>query len=521
MVRLVVWAFCLASLYSSIGCFSQVSATTYNLTPASPWVSILNNSSYLSPGDELVFSAGTYYTTTRLSIGYHGTQENPITIRAADGAEVILKRNAAQNVINIEGARYLKLQGLEITGGSAGIRIGGGGGSPAKFITLDGNHIHHTAEAAVTANFYGQSYEGMHFLNNEIDHTSGTGEGFYLGCNNNGCQFFDGIIERNYIHHLDGPGVSQGDGIEIKDGSYNNMIRDNVIHDTNYPGILVYGVEEQGARNIIERNTIWNSGDHAIQAAADAIIRNNLIFSSTFDGIHSHNHQGAIPGNLTIENNTIRTGRYAIDIGYPTGGVYSGAIEIANNALYPIGTYAIDTSIQANLTVSSNVGTGFATAGLPVSAFDNSGNLNTDFVDFQNRNAFPAVGSKLIGSGNPSLQPADDYNTTSRSDTADVGAYVFAANGNPGWQVGPGFKQFPPEEILGDYDSDGDVDGIDFLVWQQGGSPNGATSGDLMLWQGNFGTAQANGAVANVPETVGLVPLLAGFVAMLMRCFIP
>jgi hypothetical protein len=39
----------------------------------------------------------------------------------------------------------------------------------------------------------------------------------------------------------------------------------------------------------------------------------------------------------------------------------------------------------------------------------------------------------------------------------------------------------------GDFDDDGDVDGNDFLLWQRGGSPNGATSGDLALWEDNYG----------------------------------
>jgi hypothetical protein len=141
--------------------------------------------------------------------------------------------------------------------------------------------------------------------------------------------------------------------------------------------------------------------------------------------------------------------------------------------------------------------------------------LNADFVDFMNRNAFPAVGSKLIGSGNPNLQPADDFNTIPRSGSADVGGYVFDANGNPGWQVGPGFKQFPPQGLPGDYDSDDDVDGNDFLVWQRGGSPNGASSGDLTLWRENFGNSDALVAVANVPEPSGLALLLTGLLAMI------
>ena len=57
----------------------------------------------------------------------------------------------------------------------------------------------------------------------------------------------------------------------------------------------------------------------------------------------------------------------------------------------------------------------------------------------------------------------------------------------------------------GDFDEDGDIDGNDFLVWQRGGSPNGATAGDLNEWETNYGPA-AVAVSTSVPEpTTGLL----------------
>ncbi len=483
-------------------------AATFELTPADNWFDYLTNPALLAPGDEVVLAPGTYSTSARISIPHRGTAGAPITIRAADGAQAIITRpNANQNTLNLEGAQYLTLQGLEVTGGSIGIRIDQKIEDdvlyPAKFITLDGNRIHHTGDAAVTANFNGRTYEGLHFLRNEIHDTSGAGEGFYLGCNNNACQMFDSVIEQNYIHHLDGPGVSQGDGIEIKDGSYNNVVRDNVIHDTNYPGILVYGVEEQGARNIIEGNVIWNSGDHAIQAAADAVVRNNLIFSSSLDGIHSQNHQGAVPGNLTIVNNTIRTSGNAIDVGSPAGDSLSGPVVIANNALYPVSGSALDLADVGGYTIASNIGSGSSNLSLTTGEFDSTGSASTDFVNLTGDNAYPKVGSALIGAGDATYQPAADFNGTPRSGTADVGAYVYNSSGNPGWAVQMAFKQFIAPN--GDFNNDGKVDGKDFLQWQRGASPVALSSTDLAAWKANFGAPLA--AIRAVPEPSTLLQI--------------
>jgi len=60
----------------------------------------------------------------------------------------------------------------------------------------------------------------------------------------------------------------------------------------------------------------------------------------------------------------------------------------------------------------------------------------------------------------------------------------------------------------GDFDDDGDIDGNDFLVWQRGGSPNGAIVGDLNEWETNFGTTSGAG-LASVPEpSTGLLFLM-------------
>ena len=52
----------------------------------------------------------------------------------------------------------------------------------------------------------------------------------------------------------------------------------------------------------------------------------------------------------------------------------------------------------------------------------------------------------------------------------------------------------------GDFDSDGDVDGRDFLIWQRGGSPNPMSPADLALWRGNFGLGSTVAAGASIPE---------------------
>ncbi len=494
---------------------------TLHLSPTGNWFNWLNNSN-LSPGMEVVLSEGVYSHSSRLSFRSRGTAENPITIRAAAGANVILTRpSASQNVIDIEGAQYVTFRGIDIVGGSAGVRIQGKSVGQVKYhptaLTFEDMVVRNTAVGGFTANDPGWTYDNLIFRRNEVRSVGGFA-GLYLGCNNGSggstaCVFKNGLVERNYVHDLGG-GV--GDGIQIKDGSYNNIIRDNVVVNSGSGGsvgILVYGTDGN-ARNIIERNVIWSPGDNAIQAASEATIRNNIIFNSApgLSGISSQNHQSAVTGNLTIVNNTVFSvgGNSVFSINH--SGALSGPIIVANNALYATqGGRAIRIP-SGDVTLAGNVGVGFdspSSLSNNPSEWDPTGNLLADFGSFASRDAFPIAGSKLIGAGNASYQPEYDFNGVSRSGSADVGAYVFDAAGNPGWQIASAFKEFPV--FSGDFDGDDSANGADFLKWQRGESPSPLSAFDLSNWGNSFGTVTATGTAAAVPEpsTVVLV-LLAG-----------
>jgi hypothetical protein len=72
-----------------------------------------------------------------------------------------------------------------------------------------------------------------------------------------------------------------------------------------------------------------------------------------------------------------------------------------------------------------------------------------------------------------------------------------------------------PKFVPGDFDHDGVVDGIDFLIWQRGfGDPYNAT--DLADWQANFGGAAGSplSSAATVPEPASIAMLLMVFVVL-------
>lgn len=398
----------------------------------------------LSPGDELVLGGGTYLFDENITLRANGTPSEPILIRARDGEQPVLTQATnRQNIVEINGSSHLILRGIEFTGGSHGIRL-----INSDYITIEDCEIHETGDVAVSANS-GGTYEGLRILRNHIHHTNGTGEGMYLGCNNDACRVANSLIEGNYVHHTNRSTVSQGDGIEIKDGSYGNIVRDNVIHDTNYPGILVYSTAGNGPPNVIERNVVWNVNDNTVQMAADVVFRNNIVLGN----VAMQSHQSGSPSNIEFIHNTVISPGNAVDVRDVTGSVL-----IANNAIYAQGTaLRLSSGDLSQVLLAGNIGEGGLSGGN--SGYSDGNGIAADLVNgsFSGSppiDAYPAQGSALIGAGDTNHVAQDDFNGTPRSGAADAGAYAFGDGGNPGWAISAAFKTIrtgprpnPPENV--------------------------------------------------------------------------
>lgn len=277
----------------------------------------------LQPGDQLVIATGTYSIERLWDIRVSGTAEAPIWIVAAEGAKVVFTRpDDRQNVLNIgqgEAVQYLCLRGVEITGGSHGLRLG-----QCREVWIDRCHIHHTGQVCLSANSADTSR--LFLTRNHIHHGGGHGEGMYLGGNQAEFIMSESVIALNHIHDCRG---SQGDGIEVKQGSWGNLIAENHVHDTQYPCITVYGTAGKPV-NIIERNLCRRSDDHTMQVQGEAIVRNNVLISAKGSGFASTDHQGKTV-NLQVIHNTIINAAHAF-----SGGSWNGreGMILANNVLY-------------------------------------------------------------------------------------------------------------------------------------------------------------------------------------------
>jgi MYXO-CTERM domain-containing protein len=420
---------------AALGCMAQAAAAVIDLFPGQSFEQAAEN---LNPGDTLVVHAGTYTHSNRIAITVQGTATEPVVIMGAPGEArpVIQLVQAGNNTMEIAGATHLAIKGLEITApgmpGADGINMNGG----PSHITIEDNVIH---DIAVGIN-YRSSMHHIVARRNEIYDTSDTGEGFYVGCHNGSCSVTDSIIEQNYVHHT--LNADQGDGIEIKLNSHSNIVRDNVVHDTNFPCILLYGTGG-GGQNVVERNVMWNCGDSGIQVAADTVLRNNIVMASSAGGLTSQPHNGVTPNNLQFYNNTFIGGSTCLRMqewGNKTSMIF------ANNAVYCAGANFAIGSV-AGVTFSGNV---FEEAPpvIPPSGYAVGRSKAQDFVDHANRDAYPSADSPLLGAGDVAHVPVDDFNGTQRSGAIDAGAYHWTGAGNPGWAVTAGFKDAAPIPVV-------------------------------------------------------------------------
>ena len=368
--------------------------------------------SSLVAGDRLEIGPGTYTIDSVFNINTVGTAQNPVWIVAQTGATPIITRsNTSQNTVNMGAgggsARYTCLRGLEIVGGSIALRL-----YDCENIWIDKCHIHDSADNAIAAN--SNPTADLTFTQNEVHSTGGTGEGFYIGGNNASPISARPVIAMNHVYDTGG---SQGDGIEVKHGSWGGWIAENIVHDNNYPSILVGGTQGMPV-NVVERNICWNSGDNVMQIQGEAIVRNNVAING-LNAFYSGNHQGAVTNLKVINNTFINTGQAARmqDWGGKPGMVF------ANNACYSQSGNAITfggasgVEITGNVAVGgvSGIGSGF-TAGVGLSDF-----VSVTYTATA-RDVTPTSFGALMGAGSAVHVPTDDFTGKFREGSVEAGA---------------------------------------------------------------------------------------------------
>ena len=238
---------------------------------------------------------------------------------------------------------------------------------------------------------------------------------------------------------------------------------------------------------------MWNCGDSGIQAAADAIIRNNIILESPDNGFNSQPHQDVSPNNLDFIHNTVIGGNPCIRI---NGWSNKQGLVFANNAIY-CASDSFSVGGVDGVAVSGNVFEP-ATGSFPANGYTEGRSETADFLDAAGRDLYPTSDSVLLGAGNPTYATSIDFNGTQRLGSVDAGAYAWTGAQNPGWPIAPGFKDANPAPTLSIAASPVTVDyqGQSTLSWSTTNTLSCEASG---AWSG---TKPTNGQQVVGPLTV-------------------
>lgn len=374
----------------------------------------------LTAGQKLSIDTGSYELGSNFTLNLQGTAGAPIWICAAGGATPVIYMNTSgQNILNVgvgSQSRYLCFQGLTFTGGSLGVRF-----YDCTQIWFDQCKIHDTAEASLSTSTADTSY--IYITRNELWNTGGTGEGMYLGANNGTVKMSNSIVALNHVHDTSGPTVTQGDGIELKQGSWGNPVAENLVHDCPYPCILVYGTAGM-PRNTVERNVCYNSGDNVMQVQGECNVRNNLCINGAGSAFASQPHQGN-PTEMTVVHNTFINGS-----GRATKlSSWNGAANMlfSNNASYSNSSFALEVvGGVSGIGFAGNVLKGTVTAGVSAGTYV-AGTGLSDFVnlawDATARDAHLSAASACRDVASAANATSADLEGTSRAAPHDAGAY--------------------------------------------------------------------------------------------------
>lgn len=355
----------------------------------------------LPSGEELVLTPGDYKGGCTIRRG--GQPGTPLVIRAADPDRPprLVYPGHPVNMLEIRASdvtiRDLTFWGA--FGAADGVRIISG-----NRITIERCRFQQLGGIAVAANH--TSVQKLTIRQNSIRESTATA--MYFGCHDGlGCAISGLLVEGNYIHGVTAAESEVGYGIQVKLNS-SGAIRDNVIHDTKGPGVMVYGARDLMGTTLVERNFIRGSRTSSgiLVAGGPVVVRNNITGWNVEAGIGLVNYgRRDLLRGITVVHNTV--------YGNGRGGITApdhGSLEasISNNAVHArSGTPPLPT-LRPGVRAIGNVECTLAVC----------------FADADNLDFSPFPGSMLMGTKLRATDavPADDYFGFARGNPPVIGA---------------------------------------------------------------------------------------------------
>ncbi len=283
-------------------------------TEALPWLTVQHAVDSVGAGDTVYVKAGTY--PEQVVVTASGSPGAEIVLAAWPGDEVTIDGAGVElpewvGLLFVSGASHVRVSGLHVTntgpwGTSTGIQV-----EDCSHVVVEGNHTSHTASSGILV----WSSTDILVDGNEVEDPMTLGADSRNECITVG-RSTRVEVRSNHVHSNPN---GRGEGICLKDGSFEVTAHHNHVHDVPSVGIYVDA--------------------HAV-ATGDIEVSSNRVHDVDGNGIAIASEQGGLLERVRVANNLSYHNRYlGVDVSSccPDNGVVDHPmrdLEIVNNSLW-------------------------------------------------------------------------------------------------------------------------------------------------------------------------------------------
>ncbi len=400
---------------------------------SNPWKTIQKAANTVIAGDSVFVKAGTY--NERIIIQNSGTDSNNIVFSNYQNDVVIIDGNNISwwdwdGLLNVTDKSYVTINGFQIKNSY----YGGIWVENSKHIIISNNYTFNTVSCGIGV--WGSS--NILVEKNEVELACNNGEQECISvANSHHCE-----VLNNHIHD-NGPGTNGGEGIDIKAGSHDILVKKNIVHDLN-DRLGIY-------------SDAWDKHTYNIDIIA------NIVYHCQSSGFAVASERGGLIENVNYLNNISYENKWAgMELGGWTNIAYSGPtpirhIKYINNTCFHNGSidngwghgivisnsYAKDVLIRNNICSQNsaqiaieNIDSGLVIDHNLIYGINNTPNsiYGSDsivgdpmFWDISSFDFHLHYGSPAIDNGTLRNAPTVDFDNfeSNYNDSADIGAYWF------------------------------------------------------------------------------------------------
>ncbi len=263
----------------------------------------------------LTLDGNSYYNTSQTAPASWSANPGSYGYQITKTSVIIGQAEAYWNTKNPNrsAAKYITIKGFHLVGNGSntGIMIQGIDHALITQNVLDRCRIYHTY-SCVAGSIWNGGVHDVTVSYNTITGPTGN-EGFYFGGQDDsvGCESVwdtDITVEYNTISGAT-RGDGDGDGLDLKAGKQNLIVRYNTIYNNQDHGIASH------SGGTYYGNIVYGNGENGLRVAgylnwgvrpANVTMYNNVIYNNTGTGLAVQKDAGDAPGTVRIYNNSVR-----------------------------------------------------------------------------------------------------------------------------------------------------------------------------------------------------------------------